>query len=619
MRKTMIFRFIREVTSGLLLLFMLQVASFAQCTFTNPVMEGADPHVTYYDGDYYMLVTRGDRVGIKRSSELHRIHEYNEVVVWRFQNTPVGGHVWAPELHQVDGKWYIYTCGQNTGLSSNQHAVNYVQKNQQMFLLESLSDDPLGPYVFKSWLLEGTGAIDETVFTHTDGKQYIIWSQFNFPGQPQSQCNYIAELVNAWTIGDKRVKISCPDEPWERNGWPVNEGATVLQRNGKTYVVYSGSGYTTPEYALGYLLNTDGDLLNASSWTKTGPVFQQNPSGGVYSTGHNSFTVSPDGSEYWNVYHGRLSTDGSTSRYVFLQQYYWHGDEPVFGIPVPVGEAIACPGRDRGQVSSLHMVTDTSRVLIANLSWEETVSLWTAETDKADFFEQFALFKAVPGLANRSMVTFESVEFEGHYLRNNEGTGTLEAFDGTGQYREAATFTERSPWIAGEDYISFESVNMPGRFLSVESGRVVFRQVTEDSLLTIKEAATWKLKARYSVFDCNGDYLGEAFIDSCGICAGGNTGIMPSLDKYDCPATGRRDIVLSRLKVFPNPVTNQLILEFPGNLSGSEATIYDVTGRRSLRQRLDDTRIDVSLLHSGIYFLLISSLGQQYSTVFLKQ
>jgi endoglucanase len=36
--------------------------------------------------------------------------------------------------------------------------------------------------------------------------------------------------------------------------------------------------------------------------------------------------------------------------------------------------------------------------------------------------------------------------------------------------------------------------------------------------------------------DCNGDMNGTAFIDSCGICAGGNTGITPVLDTNLCPA-----------------------------------------------------------------------------------
>lgn len=36
--------------------------------------------------------------------------------------------------------------------------------------------------------------------------------------------------------------------------------------------------------------------------------------------------------------------------------------------------------------------------------------------------------------------------------------------------------------------------------------------------------------------DCNGELDGGAFMDSCGVCAGGNTGIIPSLSKKDCLA-----------------------------------------------------------------------------------
>jgi endoglucanase len=36
--------------------------------------------------------------------------------------------------------------------------------------------------------------------------------------------------------------------------------------------------------------------------------------------------------------------------------------------------------------------------------------------------------------------------------------------------------------------------------------------------------------------DCNGDTNGTAFFDSCGVCAGGNTGITPILDTNLCPA-----------------------------------------------------------------------------------
>ncbi len=42
--------------------------------------------------------------------------------------------------------------------------------------------------------------------------------------------------------------------------------------------------------------------------------------------------------------------------------------------------------------------------------------------------------------------------------------------------------------------------------------------------------------------DCNGDINGTAYFDSCGVCAGGNTGITPATDKNECSsATGNPD------------------------------------------------------------------------------
>jgi GH43 family beta-xylosidase len=348
----------KSLTSKLFLSIAFMVVSpevdslSAQCTYRNPLMEGADPFATFYEGRYYMLVTRANRIGIKSSPKLQNIGPLSEIRVWDFENTPVGGHVWAPELHYIDDNWYIYSCGQNTGLDSNPEMVEYVQERQQMFVLQSSTGDPFGPYEFDSWLMPGLGAIDETIFTHTDGKRYIIWSQFNIPGQPQSQCLYIAELLSPRSIGLKRVMISCPDQSWELHGWPVNEGPAVLQKNGKTYIVYSGSGYMVPEYALGYLVNSDGDLLNPGSWKKVGPVFQQDPGVGVYATGHNSFTTSPDGTEDWIVYHARLSTDGNVPRVVFIQKFTWDGDVPVFGKPTSPLIEYACPSDTGWTVSA---------------------------------------------------------------------------------------------------------------------------------------------------------------------------------------------------------------------------------------------------------------------------
>ena len=556
----------------------------AQDTFTNPLMVGADPHVVYHDGYYYMLVTRGDRVGIKRSDELHNIHENNEIVVWRFQNTQVGGHIWAPEMYYLDGNWYVYTCGQNTGLSVNTQAVPYVQEDQQMFVLQSVNADPLGPYEFQDWLLEGTGAIDETIFTHTDGKRYIVWSQFNQPGQPQSQCQWIAELEDPLTIGSERVQISCPELGWERNGWPVNEGSTVLQRDGKTYIVYSGSGYTTPEYSLGYLVNTDGDLLNPDSWTKVGPVFSQNPEGGIYSTGHNSFTQSPDGSEDWIVYHGRLVPDGSTSRYVFIQKIFWQGDVPDLGAPIPRDQEILVPSRNRGQVNALIPYTE-AEVVVAGYTADGTTGFQAVDPEDAETFNTHSRFMMVPGMADGLALSLESLTHRGHYLVNEGGVVKMLPYDGEAAFREAATFIEREPFIDAEGFFALESMHIPGAYLVKDGDQLKVVTVTAESAVELQKAAAWRTEEVYAIFDCNGDYEGEAFIDSCGICAGGNTGREPILDKYLCPVSSVKEVLQAEkpaLQLYPNPVSDVLHIAFDSDMvqpGVMDVRVSDISGR----------------------------------------
>ncbi|MEM1320193.1 MAG: T9SS type A sorting domain-containing protein [Bacteroidota bacterium] len=69
------------------------------------------------------------------------------------------------------------------------------------------------------------------------------------------------------------------------------------------------------------------------------------------------------------------------------------------------------------------------------------------------------------------------------------------------------------------------------------------------------------------------------------------------------------------VRLYPNPVQEQLFLQ---NLpAGTEWRIIDVTGRR-LRRGVGDTRIDVSTLQPGQYFLQLFSSDQEAHHSFIK-
>ncbi|MET9968768.1 family 43 glycosylhydrolase [Streptomyces sp. NPDC006356] len=138
---------------------------------------------------------------------------------------------------------------------------------------------------------------------------------------------------------------------WETVGGSVNEGAEVLQRGGKTFIVYSTSHCSTPDDKLGMLTCNGGDPLDSASWVKSpNPVFQRSNANGVYGPGHNGFFKSPDGTEDWIVHHANSSASGGCdmNRSTRAQKFTWNADgTPNFGTPVGLGVPLAAPSGER--------------------------------------------------------------------------------------------------------------------------------------------------------------------------------------------------------------------------------------------------------------------------------
>ena len=82
-------------------------------TFTNPIaQQRADPHIfKHTDGYYYFTATvpAYDRIVMRRATTLQGLSTAAETTIWtKHASGEMGAHIWAPEIHFIDGKWYIY-------------------------------------------------------------------------------------------------------------------------------------------------------------------------------------------------------------------------------------------------------------------------------------------------------------------------------------------------------------------------------------------------------------------------------------------------------------------------------------------------------------------------------
>ncbi|WP_295772341.1 glycoside hydrolase family 43 protein [uncultured Mucilaginibacter sp.] len=324
--------------------------SMAQ-TFTNPLLpSGADPWSIYKDGYYYYTHTAQNRIVIWKTKNLADLKTAERKTVFTPPpNTAYSKDLWAPEIHFINGKWYVYFAADDGN-----------NNNHRMYVLENASADPLkGTWTFKGKVGDATNkwAIDGSVFTYKK-QLYMIWAGWEGDVN-QKQEIFIAKMKNPWTIDGKRYKISSPQFEWEKHGdlndpnnpphVDVNEGPQILMNKDKVFLIYSASGCWTDFYALGMLTLKGKNLLSAQSWVKsTQPVFKQSPENGVYAPGHNSFFKSPDGKEDWILYHANPEPGQGCggNRSPRAQKFTWNADgSPNFGAPLKAGVEMPIPSQ----------------------------------------------------------------------------------------------------------------------------------------------------------------------------------------------------------------------------------------------------------------------------------
>lgn len=427
----------------------------------NPlVVQRADPFVTpRTDGTYYFTgsVPEYDRIVVRGSATLAGLHDAEESVVWRRPTSgTMGGHVWAPELHRIDGRWYAYFAA---GDSDNVF-------NIRMYVMESTAADPRDPtgwgaprMIVTPWL---SFALDATTFEHR-GRRYLLWAQ----SEPELAVNtslYIAQMSSPFAIKGYPVRIATPTRSWETQGFKVNEGPAVVVRHGRVWVTFSASA-TDSRYCMGLLSASAGaNLLDFRSWTKSDePVFTTNVQTGQYGPGHNSFTVAEDGVTDVMVYHARDYRDivgdplYDPNRHARAQRLYWHPDgSPLFGVPVgPGGPIVRLQPTGRRQSFVRH-------------------AEFLLRVDDAPHALEDTQFRFVDGHAGGGTVSLQSVDFPDRYVRVDGAVVRLEPVEADTGWAAAASF-RRADLRRGT---TLRSVADPSVYLQADGAALTVGPVT---------------------------------------------------------------------------------------------------------------------------------------------
>ncbi|KAK3334091.1 glycosyl hydrolase [Cercophora scortea] len=442
---------------GQVLLWSVPVAASPAVSYVNTLVnQRADPYIVKHtDGWYYFTATvpEFDKIIIRRAQTIQALGDAAETTIWKRKASGVGsGQVWAPELHYIDGKWYIYVA---LGVSG--------QWRIRASVLEGTGDNPLTA----KWVEKGiiktnwdTFSLDATTFVTANGTRYLVWAQQEPSRTDENSSLMIAPLQNPWTIRGTAVSISRPDQAWERIGYKVNEGPAVIQRNGKIFVTYSASA-TDYNYCMGLLTaSASSDLMNPASWSKSkSPIFASNANTKQWGPGHNSFTTSEDGQSDVIIFHDRGYKDikgdplNDPNRRARVQRLYWKDDgTPDFGVPVSDGNT---PVRLRSYTSPGLFVRYRGQGTTAS-----TASL--AET-------QFRIVS--PGLAGGSTVSLESTSNPGTFLRRS---GTRIQFDSSNDtsstFKTEASFNQRAG-LADSTGVSLEAISdAAGQFVRLDEG-----------------------------------------------------------------------------------------------------------------------------------------------------
>jgi GH43 family beta-xylosidase len=311
-----------------------------QKTYQNPVFPDvfADPFVLRHEGVYYAYGTApggpdGRQVPVLRSTDLVAWEAAGHALVPPAgMDAAQGYHFWAPEVAFHEGRFYMYySCG------------NAPEGTDQK-LRVAVADDPAGPFLDAGKILvpDQPFSIDAHPFRDQDGQWWLFYCVDFLEASHDHRVGtgiVVDRLVDMTSLAGQAKVVVRPHHDWhvfrkDRQmygnvyDWHTVEGAAVLYRDGHYWCFYSGGAWEKENYGVSYVVakHAEGPYRRPEGGHEA--LLMRTPAAGeLVGPGHNSFTVSPDGSENWIVYHAWDRQQ--TARRMCIDRVDWVDGKPV--------------------------------------------------------------------------------------------------------------------------------------------------------------------------------------------------------------------------------------------------------------------------------------------------
>ena len=287
---------VKFLIAGSMLILILSAGLLqAAQTYSNPVISEigpADPTAIFYEGKYYLYPT-----GDNRS---YHVYTSDDLVNWiKGQRVfiPGGRNVWAPDVfyNRSDGRFYLYyTANWRIGFA--------------------VADKPDQNFEDKGIFIDG--AIDPHMFQDSDSRYYLYFVKRGFE-------IHVQKMTDPLHLTGTSKLIIKPTIPWEAK---VTEGPWMIKHNDIYYLLYSGYGANTKNYAVGYA--TANNPMGPFTKYPGNPIIKGG--NGIYGPGHGSVTKDSAGN-LWHVYHQKKGPDVGWDRFICIDPMWFDPNGVLHG------------------------------------------------------------------------------------------------------------------------------------------------------------------------------------------------------------------------------------------------------------------------------------------------